>query len=135
MRKINCFIIHCTATRAGREVSAAEIDGWHRARGFNGIGYHYLIHLDGRIEGCRPVEQAGAHCLGHNLNSIGIAYVGGLDNEGKPTDTRTPEQRSALRGLISVLHSNFPRASVWGHCDFAPAKQCPCFNARAEFGE
>ena len=50
LRPVTLLIIHCTATPAGREVSRAEVDRWHRQRGWNGIGYHYLIHLDGSIE-------------------------------------------------------------------------------------
>ena len=50
MRKINEIIVHCTATPAGRDVSAADIDLWHRRRGFRCIGYHYVVRLDGSIE-------------------------------------------------------------------------------------
>lgn len=79
LRPVTLLIIHCTATPAGREVSRAEVDRWHRQRGWNGIGYHYLIHLDGSIEQGRPEERMGAHCKGYNACSIGICYVGGLE--------------------------------------------------------
>ena len=39
------IIIHCSATRAGQDITAADIDCWHRARGFWSIGYHYVIRL------------------------------------------------------------------------------------------
>lgn len=132
MRKINEIIVHCTATPAGRQVSVADVDRWHRQRGFNGIGYHYLVGLDGIVEKGRPVEVAGAHCMGHNMASIGVAYVGGLDAQGRPADTRTPEQRLALRELIAALRKRFPQARVHGHRDFA-AKACPCFDATSEY--
>ena len=32
------IIIHCSATRAGQDFTAADIDLWHRARGFRSIG-------------------------------------------------------------------------------------------------
>ena len=54
MRKINEIIVHCTATPEGRHVTVADVDNWHRARKFNGIGYHYLIYLDGSIHEGRP---------------------------------------------------------------------------------
>ena len=50
MRKIDSVIIHCSATKAGMDFSVADIDRWHRARGMNGIGYHYVVRLDGTGE-------------------------------------------------------------------------------------
>ena len=129
MRPVTLLIIHCTATPAGREVSRAEVDRWHRERGWDGIGYHYLIHLDGSIEQGRPEERVGAHCKGYNKLSIGICYVGGLDEEGHPADTRTNAQRHALRQLLFALRQRYPHAAIRGHRDLNPQKACPCFDA------
>ena len=93
MRKITEIILHCTATAAGRHFTVADIDRWHRQRGFKGIGYHYVVYLDGSVHAGRREEEAGAHCLGHNARSIGVCYVGGLDAAGKPSDTRTQAQK------------------------------------------
>lgn len=131
MRKIDKIIVHCTATRAGREVTVAEITSWHKSRGFRTIGYHYIVGLDGKIHPGRPVEEMGAHCLGHNAASIGICYVGGLDTEGNPADTRTEAQRGALRRLVRSLLRRFPGATIHGHREFA-AKACPCFDVRTD---
>lgn len=49
MRNITEIIVHCTATPRSRNVSVAEIDSWHRQRGFNQIGYHYVVALDGTV--------------------------------------------------------------------------------------
>lgn len=108
-----------------------EIDSWHRARGFRGVGYHYVIYLDGTVVTGRNETVAGAHCKGHNAHSIGVCYVGGLDSDGKPADTRTEAQRQSLRRLVRQLTERFPRATVHGHCEFA-AKACPCFDVRSE---
>ena len=132
MRKITEIIIHCTATPEGREVNVADVDRWHRARGFFGIGYHYLVLLDGTIAEGRPLWRVGAHCTEHNRQSIGICYVGGLDAHLRPKDTRTPQQRSALHLLVEKLLKQYPGAQVYGHCDFA-AKACPCFDAKTEY--
>lgn len=134
MRKITKIIVHCTATKAGREVTVAEIDGWHRARGFRCIGYHYLVNLKGEVSAGRPEAEIGAHCLGQNAESIGVVYAGGLAADGTPADTRTPQQKTALRELISDLRRRFPSATVHSHYEFA-AKACPCFNAGEEYGE
>lgn len=131
-REINEIIVHCTATPAGRPVSVADIDRWHRQRGFDCIGYHYVIGLDGCIAPGRSVHKAGAHCLGHNARSIGVVYVGGLDSQGSPADTRTAAQKQALIQLLRALRRLYPGASIHGHRDYA-AKACPCFDATAEY--
>ena len=132
MCKITEIIIHCTATPEGRPVSVADVDRWHRERGFFSIGYHYLVLPDGTIAEGRPLWRVGAHCSEHNRHSIGICYVGGLDSRMQPKDTRTPAQRAALRSLVDRLKKQFPGIQVYGHRDFA-AKACPCFDARSEY--
>lgn len=129
MRSVTEIILHCTATPEGREVSLAEVDGWHRRRGFACIGYHYLIHLDGSVDEGRPLTQVGAHCAGHNQHSVGVCYVGGLSCDGKPKDTRTERQRVSLRNLIRELQTKFPQATVHCHNEYAP-KACPCFSIK-----
>lgn len=129
---IKYIIVHCSATPAGRNVTAADIDRYHRKRGFSKIGYHYVVRLDGTIEEGRPVTQIGAHCLGKNDCSIGVCYVGGIDSDGRPVDTRTPAQKRALLSLLTDLRRRYPQAEIVGHRDFA-AKACPSFDARREY--
>lgn len=134
MRKITEIIVHCTATPEGRAVTAADVDRWHRQRGFDGIGYHYLVYLDGTVAEGRPIERIGAHCKGHNANSIGVCYVGGLATDRKtPKDTRTSGQKDALLQLINRLRTEYPGVKVRGHRDYA-RKDCPCFDATGEYG-
>lgn len=133
MRKINEIIIHCTDTPADRDVSVLDICRWHKQRGFNDIGYHYVIYRGGQIEVGRPVEQIGAHCKGHNKNSIGICYVGGRSVDMKYfVDTRTIEQIFSLENLITSLLKKYPITSIVGHKKYAN-KACPCFDAETEY--
>lgn len=133
MRKIDKIIVHCSATPEGRNFTVKQIDAWHRQRGFNGIGYHFVIYLDGSVNVGRPLTKAGAHCKGQNAHSIGVCYIGGLAANGKtPKDTRTDAQKSSLVKLITELRQQFPNASVHGHREFAN-KACPCFNAFEEY--
>ncbi len=133
MRQINEIIVHCAATREGRDFTVEDITRWHKARGFATIGYHYVIYRDGSIHEGRPLEQIGAHCVGHNKHSIGICYIGGCASDGKtPKDTRTPEQKEALLALLRRLKARFPNATIYGHRDFA-AKACPSFDAFREY--
>jgi N-acetylmuramoyl-L-alanine amidase len=133
MRDINKLIVHCSATREGQEISAATINKWHKNRGWSGIGYHFVIGLNGLIEYGRPVEKQGAHTKGHNKNSIGVCYIGGVEEDGKtPKDTRTEEQKCSLEELLIVLKKLHPEAVVHGHRDFS-AKACPSFDATEEY--
>jgi N-acetylmuramoyl-L-alanine amidase len=128
MRTISKIIVHCTATPEGRDVTVADIDRWHRQRGFRCIGYHYVIYLDGSVHQGRPIAEIGAHCIGQNNRSIGICYVGGLAKDGKTAkDTRTDAQKAALVKLITELRRQFPNATLHGHREFAN-KACPCFD-------
>lgn len=132
MRKINEIIVHCTATVEGKDYHVADVDKWHKARGWKGIGYHYLITLDGKVEKGRAESEVGAHCTGHNKNSIGIVYVGGVDKYMKPKDTRTEAQKKALLELIVALLIKYPNATIHGHNEFAN-KACPSFDVQKEY--
>lgn len=134
MRQINYIIIHCSATKAGRDFHAKDIDQWHRDRGFDCIGYHKVIDLDGTIENGRSIQVIGAHCKGYNTNSIGVCYVGGLDAKGNSCDTRTEAQKQSLISLLKELKVMFPNAKIVGHRDMPNVhKDCPCFNAKEEY--
>jgi hypothetical protein len=143
-RNITRIFIHCTATREGQDIDAATIRKWHKDKGWRDIGYHFVIRLDGTIEKGRDEEAPGAHVDGFNTGSIGVVYVGGIDTQGKPKDTRTAAQMTAMEQLVRALVAAYPRAEVLGHRDISPdrngngkvepsewLKACPCFDARA----
>lgn len=133
MREISKIILHCTATPEGRHTTVKDIRLWHKARGWSDIGYHYVVYLDGGVHDGRPVEVPGAHTIGLNKNSIGVAYVGGIDAMSfKPKDTRTPEQKEALDCLINELMGNYSGATLHGHNQFAN-KACPSFDVQKEY--
>jgi len=150
------IVIHCSAVGPGQTSSAKQIDSWHRKRGFDGIGYHYVIRRDGSVEKGRPEAKIGAHAKGYNAHSIGICYEGGLrppdptfcpstkvEGENKQrdskkkyvaADTRTPEQKEAILKLLRELMERYPGCKVVGHRDLGAKKSCPCFDAIAEYG-
>lgn len=132
MRPINEIILHCSATKEGKNFTIKDIDEWHRQRGFKCIGYHYVIYLDGTVHKGRDESEVGAHCSGHNSFSIGICYIGGLDAKGKPKDTRTDKQKAAIKSLVAELKLKYPAAKIHGHNEFAN-KACPCFDVKKEF--
>lgn len=133
MRQITEIIVHSTATPKGMNATARDIDRWHRQRGFDCIGYHYVILRNGQIERGRSVEIAGAHCKEHNSNTIGVAYVGGLNENKQSADTRTGAQKIALNILLGNLVKQYPTIrKISGHRDYCNTA-CPSFDATAEY--
>ncbi len=133
MRTITKIFIHCSASKEGQNFNAKDIDTWHKKRGFNSIGYHYVILLDGTIEKGRAVEKVGSHCKGQNTASIGICYIGGCDEYGNPKDTRNDKQKAAMQSLITKLQSEYPKATIHGHNEYSN-KACPSFIVANEYG-
>ncbi|WP_417623150.1 N-acetylmuramoyl-L-alanine amidase [Parasphingorhabdus sp.] len=133
MRPISELIIHCSATPEGKNFTARDIDRWHKQRGWRGIGYHYVVLLDGTIQEGRPLRQIGAHVRGHNRGTIGICYIGGVAKDGRTAkDTRTPAQKRALLEICKRLTRKFPSIQkVTGHNQYA-AKACPSFDVRKD---
>lgn len=133
MRQITEIIIHSTATPKGMNATAKDIDKWHRLRGYNCIGYHFVILRDGTIEQGRAIEMAGAHCKGNNAETIGVAYVGGLNESKQSADTRTGAQKIALNVLLADLVKQYPTIrKISGHRDYCNTA-CPSFDASAEY--
>lgn len=129
MRKIDKIIIHCAATKPSMDIGVKEIDGWHKQRGWKGIGYHYVIRRDGRVEKGRNNAEVGAHATNHNQTSIGICLVGGIDNQGKPESNYTSAQWAALLDLVKTVKGayNVRSENIIGHNQVAK-KACPCFD-------
>lgn len=133
---VRYIIIHCSATRSNQEYTVQQMLRDHLARGFRTIGYHFYVRKNGCITQHRPLLAVGAHCRPFNRCSIGICYEGGLDENGKPADTRTEVQSLQLGLLLKKLLVLFPGAVIRGHRDMPGIlpKSCPCFDAQAVFG-
>lgn len=123
--------IHCAATPRDRDVSAATIGTWDTAK-FGQVSYHYVIERDGKVVAMLRHDQKGAHVAGHNTGNLGICYVGGIERDGTPADTRTPVQKAAMATLVGRLRAEHPHAAVRGHRDWpGVAKACPSFDVAA----
>lgn len=123
--------VHCAATKASMDVGVDQIDYWHRQRGFEGVGYNYIIRRNGTIEGGRPTSVPGAHATGYNRNSLSVCLVGGIDDKGYAEDNFTPAQFSALRTLVMQLVHSYVLTAVVGHRDLPDVhKDCPCFEVK-----
>lgn len=128
MRQLNRIILHSTATREGNDHLVDEIRQWHLNRGWSDIGYHYVIYRNGAIKLGRPINEIGAHTLGHNEDSIGVVYVGGMNVEGtEAKDTRTLPQKISMRLLIAYLKIRYGISEVLGHKQCS-STECPSFD-------
>ena len=142
-RRIDYIVVHCTATPEGQAKTVEQIRAEHKKQGWSDIGYHYVVTLDGRVQLGRDVDISGSHVSGYNSHSIGVVYVGGLENrpgvpykELKAKDTRTQAQKAALLSLLLDLRKLYPTAKILGHRDFpGVAKDCPSFNAQREYNK
>ena len=129
-RIITLIVVHCSASRCNQRYTVEMLRKDHNARFHNqGVGYHYYIERDGQLYPTRREDEVGIHARGYNANSIGICYEGGLDENGKPADTRTPAQKAALIALLRSLKVDYPDAEIKGHCELKGVhKDCPCFS-------
>ena len=128
---VRYIVVHCSATPPSMDIGVAEIDRWHRQRGFLKIGYHRVIRRDGTVEEGRAWDEVGAHVEGWNSVSVGICLVGGIDDKGKPEDNFEPVQKVVLRAMLESLLVKFPKAQIIGHHDLNPHKACPSFDVKA----
>ena len=130
MKEVEWLVLHCSATRCNKSFTFEDLKRCHRAKGYAyDCGYHWYITRDGEYHEGRPEWIAGAHVKHYNQHAIGICYEGGLDEKGRPADTRTPAQRAALIALLRSLKIDYPDAEIMGHCELEGVhKACPSFS-------
>ena len=107
--KTEIIVVHHSASH---DVSAATIHQWHLDRGWFGIGYNFVIRIDGSIETGRPIDTVGSHAgPTANARSIGICLTGNLDLT-PPTDA----QLTALTWLIrDHIYPLYGKIAITGH--------------------
>lgn len=144
MRTIKYIAIHCTASHQSQTIESLRQE--FLRKGWTNPGYHYVVSPDGKITQLLDEDKVSNGVKGYNSVTINVAYIGGIDINGKPIDNRTEEQKQSLRSLLKLLHNKYPTAVIQGHRDFSPdlnhdgritsneyIKACPCFDAKAEY--
>lgn len=144
MRTIKYIAVHCTASYQSMTIEGLKQE--FKRKGWVNPGYHYVVSPDGKITQLLDEDKVSNGVKGFNSVSINVAYIGGIDTNGKPTDNRTTAQKASLRSLLKMLHKKYPAAVIQGHRDFSPdlnkdgkitpnewMKACPCFNAKEEY--
>jgi N-acetylmuramoyl-L-alanine amidase len=144
---VRFIVVHCSATPPDADIGVAEIREWHKAQGWEDVGYHYVIRRNGRVEDGRSRGHQGSHVAGHNHESVGLCLVGGVrrtpDADGRddvdgprwdliPDANFTAAQLAALESAVTLLTAQYPKATVRGHRDFPGVnKACPCFDVKS----
>lgn len=133
MREIKYIAVHCTATPQTTSIESIK-QYWKTQLGWKMPGYHFIIKPNGEIAQLLAIEKVSNGVKGFNSVSINIAYIGGIDDNGKPLDNRTPEQKQSLIDLLKQLKKSYPQALIQGHRDFPNVKKaCPSFDAKKEY--
>lgn len=137
MRRIERIFVHCTAGSQRQTVD--DLKQEFRNKGWQHPGYHYVVDPHGGLHQLLAIEEVSNGVQGYNATAINVAYIGGIDPQGKPTDNRTLAQKDALVLLLLRLKHQFPHAQIMGHRDIWGSdptkwrKQCPCFDAKEEY--
>lgn len=146
MRNIRYIVVHSTG--GSPRQTADDIVKFHvQTLDWSAPGYHYIVEESGRCVETWPVEKIANGVKGYNHCSVHVCYTGGLC-KGKYEDTRTSEQKQALRKILKELKERFPEAAIVGHRDLSPDKNnngqiepcewikaCPCFDAKDEYSD
>ncbi|MBF2707520.1 N-acetylmuramoyl-L-alanine amidase [Flavobacterium soyangense] len=133
MRAIKYIAIHCTATSQNTSISAIQ-SYWKNQLGWKMPGYHFIVKPDGETVNLLPIEQVSNGVKGFNSQTINISYIGGIDLNNAPKDTRTPAQKASILKLLKDFKQKFPTATIQGHRDFPNVhKACPSFDAKKEY--
>ena len=144
MRKIQYVAVHCTAGSQKQTIS--DLQAEFKRKGWKNPGYHYVVAPDGKITQLLDEDKVSNGVKGFNSVTVNVAYIGGIDANGKATDNRTDAQKKSLRQLLGMLKKKYPEAVIQGHRDFSPdvngngkvdpwerIKECPCFDAKDEY--
>lgn len=130
-RPVTRVFLHCSASDHRHHDDVAVLRDWHLKRGFEDVGYHFLITFDGRVQTGRALERHPAAQAGHNTGTIAICLSGGQNGQG---GAFTPAQFDALRDLCAQINAAYAgKVTFHGHQEVAN-RACPVFDYRRELG-
>ena len=122
------IVIHCTQTPKDMEVDVEKVTQWHKDRGFDTIGYHYLIKRDGTLQVGRDEDVVGAHAVAVNGTSIGVALAGGGTPNMGWENNFAPIQFETLKTILLKLKEEYGIEKIIGHYEVDDKKECPSFD-------
>jgi len=126
-RDVTEVVTHWSETHTNKNIGSEEINKYHLDLGLDGIGYHYVIRRDGSLQRGRPVNTQGQHAPvnSHDLRSIGIVFVGGINvPSGTPNSENFLSVQSLTRSQLNTFdhfcrsfYAVFPGGQIIGHND------------------
>ena len=122
------IVIHCTQTPKDMDIDVDKVTQWHKDRGFDTIGYHYLIKRDGTLQEGRQQDEVGAHAVAVNGTSIGVALAGGGNADKGWENNFTPIQFETLKSILLKLKDKYNIEKIIGHYQVDDKKECPSFD-------
>lgn len=122
---IDEIIIHHSGSKNS---TPGSIRLYHKSLGWADCGYHYIVYMDGHgdcsisknVYCMRPPYYVGAHCKGHNLNTLGICVCG--DFSTAMFSTKLAHLLQALCKGLKLRHPSIKKVSF--HNDYANTA-CP----------
>lgn len=127
-RNIDELFLHCTATQQNATVAAIQ-RYWRETLKWNAPGYHIILTPEKGFSYLRDFNLASNGVAGRNSRSINIAYIGGIDRNGRPLDNRTDMQKRLMERIITEFKLKRPNIKVRGHNEVSN-KACPSFNVK-----
>lgn len=128
MRKVNRVVLHCTATQQSATVQSI-LNYWKHVKKWKSVGYHWIIEPCGNAVCLAPIQEVVNGARGFNRDSIHISYIGGVDKNNIPKDTRTCAQKDKTEFLLKGLRGQFPDIEITGHNKLkGVTKACPSFD-------
>ena len=127
-RNVDELFLHCTATQQNATVASIQ-KYWRENLKWNAPGYHIILTPDKGFSYLRDFNLASNGVAGRNSRSINIAYIGGIDRNGKASDNRTEMQKRLMERIITEFKIKRPNIKVRGHNEVSN-KACPSFNVK-----
>ena len=103
-----------------KDVSAKTIREWHLERGFDDIGYHFVIRENGIIETGREERLIPAANKGRNYDSIAICITGDFRK-----GDAAPLQKEAAKAIYWSLCKRYGILKNEFHRGMEDAEPCP----------
>lgn len=128
--RLRGIVIHCTANQTGKNFSVKDLYNYHvNELKYESIGYHFVVDEAGIVYNTRKLTEQGAHCYGYN-DYVGIAYIGGIDEKGRPSNTLNKAQIFSLTRLCYLLciGLDIHSSTIKLHHELNPKKACPSFS-------
>lgn len=127
-------MLHCSDSNFG---DVTQVTHWHKKRGFDNIGYNWIItsgvlragdsyeeSCDGRLQEGRSTVFTGAHAMGFNESHLSVCLIGKYHFTWSQFVTLACLLREIKHKYIPTLEAK----DIIGHYERDAYKTCPNIN-------